>query len=158
MTTIVNGIEVVETTPESAPTWEQQGRNLAETLSVRLTEDELRQFADELVGILEDMGTQLAREDSIKRELKAKMAGLEARRNELASIIRRREQMRSVDVIWERHYGLGLTRKLRLDTGEVLSSRMLRDDERQPPLIPDVQKVADGAAVVHAPSAETEAK
>ena len=132
-----------------ASTWERQGRPVMETLSVRLTDAERLQLGDELAGVQDQIGNQLSREESIKKELKAKMAGLEARRDELASIVRRKEQMRPVECVWERNYGDGLARKIRLDTGEVIQSRPLQDHERQPKLLPDVEKKAEGAAVVH---------
>ena len=130
-------------------TWERNGRPLSELLSTRLTLDELREFGGELAGVCEEIGTQTSHEDSVKKELKAIMARLEARRDELASIVRRREQLRSVECIWERNYGDGQARKIRLDSGEVIAHRALREDERQPPLVPEVADAVKGAEVVH---------
>lgn len=134
-----------EVVAPAGTTWERHGRPVPEMLSVRLTHDELRDFGGELAGVLEEISNQTMREESIKKELKAKMAGLEARRDEIASIVRRREQLRSVECVWERHYADGLARKIRLDTGEVVQSRPLRDDERQPKLIPEVAAKAEAA-------------
>lgn len=138
--------------------WERNGRPVPELLSCRLTHDELREFGGELAGVLEEIGNQTSREESIKKELKAKMAGLEARRDEIASIVRRREQLRSVETVWERNYAAGFARKLRLDTGEITVTRQLREDERQPKLLPEVERAAEGAAAVHSEAAEAEKK
>lgn len=134
---------------ETAMTWERQGRPSTEMLSCKLTDIERQELGSDLAGVLEEIGNQQMREESIKKELKAKMAGLEARRDELASVVRRREQLRSVECAWERDYEAGTARKIRLDTGEVLQHRPLEDKERQPPLLPEVAVAAEGAAVVH---------
>jgi hypothetical protein len=138
--------------------WERNGRPSLEPYSVRLSDDELRDFGRDLAGVLEDISNLERQQDSIRQEMKAKMAGLEARRDELASVIRRREQLRTIELAWERNYALGQARKLRLDTGDIVQTRPLREDERQPPLLPEVAAAAEGAMAVHAEAAESEAK
>lgn len=133
----------------TAGPWERAGRVLTELLSVRLTDDEQRALGHDLAGVLEEISNQLSREESIKKELKARMAGLEAQRDELATVVRRREQLRPIECVWERNYRDAIARKVRLDSGEIIASRPLREDERQPKLLPDVAMAAAGASVEH---------
>ena len=52
----------------------------------------------------------------------------------LAIMVSRREQHRDVEVTIAVDYKLGVEIRTRTDTGEVISTRALRDDERQPRL------------------------
>ena len=68
---------------------------------------------------------------SIKKEYGAKIAGKEARINELSGTIRAKSETRIVKCEREFLYGSGLVMEIRTDTKETMNTREMRDDERQ---------------------------
>lgn len=126
-------------------------------LSVKLTDPELQRLGRDLAAVCDDIIAEEARTDSIKQELKARMTGLESKRTQLATLIRRGEEIRDVAVETRADYATGLVREIRLDTEELLSQRPLTEKERQPELLPETAAAAQSAEVVHsaAPEAET---
>jgi hypothetical protein len=103
-------------------------------LPVKLTDDELRARGQDLAAVCDDIGAETDRADSVKQELKARMTGLEARRSQLAALIRRGDELRDVEVLTLAHFASGTATVVRTDTGDVLLSRPLTDTERQIPL------------------------
>jgi hypothetical protein len=67
--------------------------------------------------------------------MKSAMAALEARRDALASQVRRREEHRQVEVEEVTDYAAGTFTRTRLDTGLVIFERPLTNDERQIALV-----------------------
>jgi hypothetical protein len=126
-------------------------------LPVTLTDAELATVARQLADVIEEAEQEEADQAEQKAAMKEALAGLKARQRKLASTLRRRIEYRPVEVHTLADYAAGLAREVRIDTGEVLSSRGLTDRERQPLLLPEVAAAADGAMAVHADTAEAKA-
>jgi len=100
-------------------------------LPVALTDDEIRKAGDALAMACEDITSEEARAKEIKDDLKNRMSSLEAERNRLAVLVRRKEEYRQVEVdIWF-DYQRGMVEEIRTDTGEQIKIRPMTDDERQ---------------------------
>lgn len=100
-------------------------------LSCRLTNEELIARGQSLAEAIENISTEEAQQESLKREMKARLAGLEAQRSHLASVVSRRAEMREVSVEVALFEDAGVVHTIRMDTGEVVHSRPMTDDERQ---------------------------
>lgn len=109
-------------------------RTVVRSLPVRLTEEELLKKGGELAATVQDISSEESRQQDIKSQLKAKLAELEARRSNLAITVSRKEEHRDVEVDIFHDYQRGVVEDVRRDTGEVVSRRVMRDDERQQPL------------------------
>lgn len=96
-----------------------------------LTPAELQATGAKLAEACEDITNETAAQTDIKAQLKSKLAGLEARRNELASIVRRKADYKDVAVNVFHDYTRAIVDEIRTDTGEVLVSRAMTDAERQ---------------------------
>ena len=105
-----------------------------EFLACALTEDELRSYGGDLARIVQDVASETDRQADLRAQMKARMAELEARQSQLAIKISRREEHRDIEVIVTHDYGNGIVTTHRTDTGQQLTERMMRDDERQPDL------------------------
>ena len=133
-------------------------RRYTKPMTCRLTDDELRQYCDDLARSLEEIDDQVMREDSVKKELKAlkaRMSELESKRTALAIKVRRREEMRDVEVsvvVLES----GVAQEIRTDTGEVITTRPLREDEKQKVLALDEAKKAEAQPELIADAAPAE--
>lgn len=119
-------------------------RRYTKPMTCRLNDDELRQYGDDLARTLEEIDDQALREDSIKKELKARMSELESKRTAVAIKVRRREELRDVEVAVV-VLDSGVAQEVRLDTGEVITTRPLRDDEKQRLLALEEAKKAEAA-------------
>lgn len=99
-------------------------------LPCKLTDEEWAQRASECATTTNDCETEEARQASVKAELKARMSELESKRKQLAEIVQRREEFRDVEV---QHIGDATLRVqiIRTDTGEVLGTRAMTEQERQ---------------------------
>lgn len=110
---------------------ESKRRTTTETLSCVLTDDELRERGEQLAKAIEDIATEQKNQESIKAEMKSSIATLEARRDALAAQVRRKAELRQVEVEEVTDYVSGRFSRSRLDTGEVIHERPLTNDERQ---------------------------
>jgi hypothetical protein len=54
-------------------------RRYTKPMTCRLDDHELRQYGDDLARCLEEIADQVVREDSVKKELKARMSELESK-------------------------------------------------------------------------------
>lgn len=119
-------------------------------LPVKLTADDIMKASMGLANVCDEIATEEGRQDSIKKSLKARVAELEARRTQLANLIRRGDEIRDVAVTTFADYEEGVARDVRMDNGEILATRPLTEKERQPDLLtPETQAAAQAAAVVH---------
>lgn len=100
-------------------------------LSCQLTDDEIRACGQKLAKVLEDIGTENARQLSFRQQMKATLTELEAQAMGLGSKIRRGEELRDVDIQPEIDFVKDVYREHRTDTGEVILERPIEDDERQ---------------------------
>jgi len=100
-------------------------------LSTPLTDHEKMDRGRALARVIEDHHAEETKQEAMKREMKFTLAGFEAERDRLSAIVSRGEELRSVEVEERANYETDTYSRVRLDTGEVLEERRLRDDERQ---------------------------
>ena len=106
-------------------------KTLTRNLPVRVTHDERHQLGIDLAGCINDIASEENRQVSLKAQMKASMAELEGRRGLLASIVS--SGVRYSDILCEHHADFlrGTLNVIRTDTGEILETRQLTDEERQ---------------------------
>lgn len=103
-------------------------------LSTKLTDPEKLERGLSLARVIEDFRTEEMKQEAMKREMKFVLAGLEAERNRLSAIVSRGEELRDVEVEERADYSIAEYVRQRMDTGEVLERRKLRENERQVPM------------------------
>ena len=109
-------------------------RTTTMVLACRLTDGELQEAGNDLASVVQDIAGEADRQADIKAQMKARLMELTAKQTVLAIMVSRREQHRDVEVTIATDYNAGVEIRTRTDTGEVISTRALRDDERQPRL------------------------
>ena len=109
----------------------------ARNLPCKLSDDDLRERADELATTVQAIENEEARQASVKAELKAKMTELVSRQSRLAQVVSRKEEYRDVKVLLELHTN-DLLAEIREDTGEIIRTRPAKDYELQKKLTIDV--------------------
>ena len=100
-------------------------------LPCKLTEDELKAKSRELATTVQEINSEEDRQKNIKDQLKAKMSELESRQSRLAGEVAREEVYRDVEVEVRYDDKSDKVTEVRTDTGEVLITRKIWDDERQ---------------------------
>lgn len=106
-------------------------RTVVRSLPCTLTDEELLKKGGELATAVQDIATEEGRQADIKASMKAKLAEIEARRTQLAIAVSRKEEHRDVEVeIWH-DYQRTVVQEIRRDTGEIMSTRVMSDAERQ---------------------------
>jgi hypothetical protein len=100
-------------------------------LAVELTDDELKQKGDVLSNRIEEL-------DTVESERKAAADGFKEHIKEihgdiasLARQIRTRKEHRTISCMWERDDARMTMCLIRQDTGEIVDTRPMRDDELQ---------------------------
>lgn len=102
-----------------------------EDLPVQLTQDEITERGQRLAAVDGEIESHLQREKEVKANLKATRSRLEAERSLLSMVVRNREEARPVRVTLHGDHEAGLVFEIRDDTGEVVRTRPLTDDDRQ---------------------------
>jgi hypothetical protein len=104
------------------------------TLSVELGDEELKQKSDVLATRIEEL-------DEVEQQRKSAMDGFKDHIKEiqgdissLARQLRTRRENRVTPCMWERDDARMSMLLIRQDTGEIVETRPMRDDERQPSL------------------------
>lgn len=116
--------------PEEPPTTKLH-RTIVRSLPVKLTDEELLKKGGELATAVQDIATEEGRQADIKASMKARLAEIEARRTQLAIAVSRKEEHRDVEVDIFHDYQRGVVEDIRRDTGEIISRRVMHEDERQ---------------------------
>lgn len=109
-------------------------RTETRNLPVKLREDELLERGHSLASVIQDITSEEARQVDVKAQMKARLSELEARRSQLAIVVSRREEQRDVTCDVFHDYDRVVVETVRRDTGEVVYSRAMTEDERQLPL------------------------
>lgn len=108
----------------------QMIRATTRVCAVHLDDSEALEKADQLAQVVDDIATETARQTDVKQQLKSKLTELESRHSQLASIVRRREEYRDVEV--ELYLtAAGMVEVVRTDTGEVVDTRKATETEMQ---------------------------
>lgn len=102
-----------------------------ELLPCELTNNELLERGNEMAHVEQDIAAEEKKQKSLKTELKARMDTLISQRSDLANRIANRQELRDIRVRIEIDYNAGKWMKTRLDTGQVIKSREITEDERQ---------------------------
>lgn len=105
------------------------------SLSCKLTSAELQALGGELAQAVQDRANEESRQLSLKAEMKARVAEVEARVTRLALVLSRGEDYRNVRV-GKTLLDDGMVRETREDTGEIISTRSMREEERQLAMYP----------------------
>ncbi len=100
-------------------------------LSCNLTQSELIDRGASLAATIEDLASEESRQESEKREMKARLARIESERSRLASVVSRRAELRDVQTEEIINFQSGRVETVRMDTGEIFHDRPIRDEERQ---------------------------
>jgi hypothetical protein len=105
-------------------------------LPVKLTEGELLAKADELVRTLHAIKMEKADQDDAKSAMKGRLVGLEKDADQLANIVRSKSEMREVETKVRLVDEKGVVETFRIDTGEVIGTRVMTGEERNLKLFP----------------------
>jgi hypothetical protein len=100
-------------------------------LPVTLTEEELSAKRDELAQCASDLNSTEQEKASVASGFNAKIKELRSNMTELATSIRSKHEYRDVGCEEVPDYDAGVARTRRLDTGEFVATRVLRDEEKQ---------------------------
>lgn len=106
-------------------------RTQTRSLPCKLTDDEVRNAGGELAAVVQDIATEKERQKDVGAQMKARLAELQSRQTQLAIKVSRREEFREVRVEYEINDGADIVTERRLDTGDIMTIRPARDDERQ---------------------------
>lgn len=104
---------------------------LRKHLPCGLTDAERLAKGIELARANEDIGNEESRQGDLKADMKARLTALEAEVGNLATIVRRNEEYRDVDVQEIFDYAKGNVCQVRTDTGEQIHRREMTESERQ---------------------------
>ncbi len=109
-------------------------RRYTATLDCELKDHEILAYGRELAQVTSEAGSEESRQASVKKEMSARLAGLEARRTEISAKVNRGRELREVQVEITANYETGMATEVRTDTGEIVRERPLREEEKQPEL------------------------
>jgi len=101
------------------------------SLACILTAYEFKDRAQALAKANQDIVSEELDQDSVKKEMKASLAKLQAECDRLAAIVGRGSEMRNIQVEITKDYERGKIIETRLDTGEVILEREMDESERQ---------------------------
>ncbi|KKM78796.1 hypothetical protein LCGC14_1356330 [marine sediment metagenome] len=105
-------------------------RNETRKLPVKLTDGEMLEQASELAHTIQEAADETDSQASLKAQMKARLMELDAKQSRLASVVATKTDYRDVEVeiaITDD----GVAQETRKDTGEIISTRPLREDEKQ---------------------------
>lgn len=100
-------------------------------LPCRLTEDELRQRGDALAEVVQELHAEEQRQADVKAQMKARVTELEAKQTRFAITISRKEEYRDIECDVFGDPERGVVELVRRDSGEVVETRPMTEDERQ---------------------------
>lgn len=106
-----------------------------EELAVNLSQEEVSERACRLAEIEGELEQHDEEARKVRTELKKKRTELEVERRRLALAVRTRSEMRLVDVTISAIWSQGVAEIARNDTGEVIGTRPLTDEDRQTDLL-----------------------
>lgn len=105
-------------------------------LPVRLTAEEQRLKGEQLAKLYDDRQKVEAEKTRVAQELGAKLKNLDKDIRDLADQVKECREMREVQCREEKDHGSGTVLTVRMDTGEVVSSRAMKLGERQVEMLP----------------------
>jgi hypothetical protein len=106
-------------------------KRVTRNLPCKLSDTELLQKADELSVVVQEISAEEDRQVDVKAQMKARLTELDARKTRLAITIGRKEEYRDTDVALMGDIQAGTVSAIRADTGEVIETRPMTEDEKQ---------------------------
>lgn len=104
------------------------------TLPVTLNEDELKQKGDVLATRIDERSKLDAARKASSEHFKEQLKEIDGDIESLARQLRERQERRVISCLWDRDDSRMSMLLVRQDTGEIVDTRPMRDDERQEPL------------------------
>lgn len=108
-------------------------RNETRKLPVKLNDQEVLEQSMELAHTIQELADEQDSQAGIKAIMKAKLMELDAKQSRIAAVVSTRTDYRDVEVeiaITDD----GQAQETRKDTGEIIMTRPLREDEKQLPM------------------------
>ena len=109
-----------------------------------LTFDEQIERGQALAKLCGRIGDEQTRQANEKKRMKETLDGLEADRRELTAVVRDKKEMRDVECVATMDPARGLVEVHRTDTGELIETRRMTDEERQRGLFARVRALRRG--------------
>jgi hypothetical protein len=106
------------------------------TLPCKLTEEELLAKGEELSRAIEEANGEKGLQQEAKSAMKSRLEGMENRIQSLAGIVRTRSEERLVEIITRHDDERKMVETVRVDTGEVVATRLMTPEERNLKLFP----------------------
>lgn len=106
-------------------------RKLSQHLKVNLTEAELLEAGEKISSAMTEKERQEANLDRIKQQFKGEISVCDGIISSNKTLICNKFEYRDVECEEFRDYESGVVTVIRLDTGEVVTERKMRDDELQ---------------------------
>ena len=112
-------------------TTKTKSRTETRNLPCELSEGELKERGFQLAKVVQDIAAETTRQGDQEAQMKATLAALGGQKARLASAVARREEFR--DVMVDIYFDLDdkTVETVRQDTGEVIFTRPMTDEERQ---------------------------
>lgn len=104
---------------------------------VELTEEEVRDAADRMADLFDQVGRIEEEQKSIANNYKAKIKEVEAQLSQTQLLVRNKYEQRLVDCIQSWNIKTCRVVTVRKDTGAIVEERAMTADERQEKLFPD---------------------
>lgn len=104
---------------------------ITEELSCELNDVEWQNRARELADAHKEVAIQEQRKKDITKELGHDVSMAKTKESKLADTVATKRELRDVTVQVKYDYELGTVEKTRTDTGEIISTREMTDNERQ---------------------------
>ena len=102
-----------------------------EELPCRLTQEEWEERATRQADVVKEIEQHEGHEQQVKADLKATRTRLEAELAKLACQVKGHAEIRPITVEALADFRSGIVREVRVDTGEQVRTRALREEERQ---------------------------
>lgn len=106
-------------------------RQSSEVLSCVLTDAEMLDRGRQLAESLQDIREEEDRQATAKKEMKDTLESLQKEADRLSAIVRDGREDRTVAVRIDHDEARLMVHKTRLDTGELIASRAMTEEERQ---------------------------
>jgi len=106
-------------------------------LPVKLTDEELLNYANEMATKLEEKDMAERRKKEVVAEYGAKLTSLNAEIISLSNKVKNKEEHRDVDCEWTYRWDISKKELIRNDTLEIIKTEPIADYERQDNLIED---------------------
>ena len=99
-------------------------------LPVALTPDEVRERGELLARELETLANMETQQTAEKKEMKDDLDTQYGQVNQIARVVRDRIEQRPVEVECRLNMALGLVEEVRVDTGEIITTRNFREGDK----------------------------